>query len=314
MDFKKLVKILSVAAIAVWLFCLSFLVSYQVTEKQAQKYTTTLPPIVTNTPIIPGNDSVPTQPQPTLPTPTDIGVDINTPTQNTTHGEAPVTVPTDAPTQIAPTTNIPSTKSEIVAAYVNGINTLKATPNFTCLRVSKLNVSIDKISGGTVVEKAANMVIEQNQIPPTTYTFVGGVDAASGATPLSILPPPNKLSIINEALVKNATAAPTADGGYTLRIDLNDEAHIYPGQADNLVNIVEVVDTTALIPAQATTHYIEIYYSGVYVTANFDSQGRMTYTKNYMEVNQMRGSGSMMGFTMTVEGHGDFYGEYTVTY
>ncbi len=314
MDFKKLVKILSVVAIAVWLFCLSFLVSYQVTEKQAQKYTTTLPPIVTNTPIIPGNDSVPTQPQPTLPTPTDIGVDVNTPTQNTTQGEAPVTVPTDAPTQIAPTTNVPSTKSEIVAAYVNGINTLKATPNFTCLRVSKLNVSIDKISGGTVVEKAANMVIEQNQIPPTTYTFVGGVDAATDVTPMGILPPPNKQSIINESFVKNATAAPTADGGYTLRIDLNDEAHIYPGQADNLVNIVEVVDTTALIPAQATTHYIEIYYSGVYVTANFDSQGRMTYTKNYMEVKQMRGSGSMMGFTMTVEGHGDFYGEYTVTY
>jgi hypothetical protein len=28
----------------------------------------------------------------------------------------------------------------------------------------------------------------------------------------------------------------------------------------------------------------------------------------------MRGSGSMLGFTMTVEGGGDFYGEYTITY
>jgi hypothetical protein len=28
----------------------------------------------------------------------------------------------------------------------------------------------------------------------------------------------------------------------------------------------------------------------------------------------MRGSGSMIGFTMTVEGHGDFYGEYSITY
>ena len=158
------------------------------------------------------------------------------------------------------------------------------------------------------------MVIEQNQIPPTTYTFVGGVDAATGATPMGILPPPNKQSIINESFVKSATATPTADGGYTLKIDLNDEAHIYPGQADNLVNIVEVVDTSALIPAQATVNYVEIYYSGVYVIANFDSQGRMTYTKNYMEVKQMRGQGSMIGFTMTVEGGGDFYGEYTITY
>ena len=80
------------------------------------------------------------------------------------------------------------------------------------------------------------------------------------------------------------------------------------------MNIVEVVDTSALIPAQATTHYVEIYYSGVYVIANFDAQGRMIYTKNYMEVKEMRGSGSMMGFTMTVEGHGDFYGEYSITY
>ena len=314
MKFKKLVRILSIAAIGVWLFCLSFLVAYQVTEKQAQKQTTVPPQIVTNTPINQG-DNTPTT-QPTQPVPTNPIIDVNAttePTQAPVQGDATTqpTQPTQAPQQGS---NIPSTKAEIIAAYVNGINTLKQTPNFTCLRVSKLNVSIDKISGGTVVEKAANMVIEQNQIPPTTYTFINGVDAASGATPMSILPPPNKQSIINESFVTNATATPTADGGYTLRIDLNDEAHIYPGQADNLVNIVEVVDTSALIPAQATTHYIEIYYSGVYVTANFDAQGRMTYTKNYMEVKEMRGSGSMMGFTMTVEGHGDFYGEYSITY
>ena len=310
MEFKKLVRILSVAAIGVWLFCLSFLVAYQVTEKQSQKYTTTPQQIVTNTPIISGNDNNPTQP--TLPLPTNPIVDVTLPSQNVPQGEAP-TQPAQ-PDQQQPSSNIPSSKSEIIAAYVNGINTLKQTPNFTCLRVSKLNVSIDKISGGDIVEKAANMVIEQNQIPPTTYTFVNGVDAKTGVTPMGILPPPNKQSIINEGFVKNATSAPTADGGYTLRIDLSDEAHIYPGQADNLVNIVEVVDTSALIPAQATTHYVEIYYSGVYVIANFDAQGRMTYTKNYMEVKEMRGSGSMIGFTMTVEGHGDFYGEYSITY
>ena len=312
MEFKKLVRILSVTAIAVWLFCLSFLVSYQIADKRKSEAATTLPPIVTNAPVPGGIDSNTTQPtqSPTLPS-VDANVNATQPTQAPTQQ---VEQPTQAPTQAPQTSNIPSTKAEIIAAYVNGINTLKATPNFTCLRTSKLNVKISKISGGSIVEKAANMVIEQNQIPPTTYTFVGGVDAATGATPMSILPPPNKQSIINENFVKSATATPTADGGYTLRIDLNDEAHIYPGQADNLVNIVEVVDTSALIPAQATTHYVEIYYSGVYVTANFDAQGRMTYTKNYMEVKQMRGSGSMMGFTMTVEGGGDFYGEYNITY
>lgn len=310
MEFKKLVRILSVVAMGLWLFCLSFLVAQQVARK-AVNTTTTLPPIVTNAPI-PGGDYYTTQPTQYTPIPTQPGVDVNVTAQ--TQPTQQVEQPTQAPTQAPQTTNIPSTTSEIVAAYVNGINTLKATPNFTCLRVSKLNVNIDKISGGSVVEKAANMVIQQNQIPPTTYTFVGGVDAATGVTPMGILPPPNKQSIINESFVKSATATPTADGGYTIRIDLNDEAHIYPGQADNLVNIVEVVDTSALIPAQATTHYVEIYYSGVYVTANFDAQGRLTYTKNYMEVKEMRGSGSMLGFTMTVEGRGDFYGEYTITY
>ena len=309
MEFKKLVKALSVTAIAVWLFCLSFLVSYQIADKRKNNATTTLPPIVTNAPI-PSVDSNTTQP--TL-APTQPNVDVNA-TQPTQAPTQQADQPTQAPTQAPQTSNIPSTTAEIITAYVNGINTLKATPDFTCLRTSKLNVVISKISGGEIVEKAANMVIEQNQIPPTTYTFVGGVDAATGATPYSILPPPNKQSIINENFVKSATATPTADGGYTLRIDLNDEAHIYPGQADNLVNIVEVVDTSALIPAKATTHYVEIYYSGVYVTATFDAQGRMTYTKNYMEVKQMRGSGSMMGFTMTVEGGGDFYGEYQITY
>ena len=304
-DLKKLVKILSVIAIGIWLFCLSFLVAQQVARK-ATGDTTTLAPIVTNTPVI--SDTVPTQPTQAP----NVDVNVTVPTQSVVPVDPNSTTVTV--TQAPQTSNVPSTTAEIIAAYVNGINTLKATPNFTCLRTSKLNVNIDKISGGDIVEKAANMVIEQNQIPPTTYTFIGGVDASSGATPMSILPPPNKQSIINESFVRSASASPTADGGYTLRIDLNDEAHIYPGQADNLVNIVEVVDTSALIPAQATTHYVEIYYSGVYVTATFDAQGRMTYTKNYMEVKEMRGSGSMLGFTMTVEGHGDFYGEYQITY
>ena len=316
MEFKKLVKTLSIVAIAVWLFSLSFLISYQVVEKRTQDGSTTLPPIVTNTPI-PGDNNI-TQPTQGP----SVNVDATQPTQASTQptqqGQQPTDAPTQAPTQ-APADNssgvkVPANKSEAITAYVNGINTLKATPNFTCLRVSKLNVNIDKISGGSVVEKAANMVIQQNQIPPTTYTFVGGVDAASGATPMSILPPPNKQCIINEDYVTSATCTPTADGGYTMTLLLKDEAHIYPNEAANLANIVEVVDTTALIPAQATTHYIEIYYTGVYVTANFDSQGRITYAKNYMEVHQMRGSGSMMGFTMTVEGGGDFYGEYTITY
>ena len=315
MEFKKLVKILSASAIAVWLFCISFLISYQVVEKKAHKQTTTLPPIVTNAPIPGENTTQPTQaPQINV----DATLPTQAPTEPTQQGQQPGEVTTQTPTQ-APADNpsgvkVPANKTEAIAAYVNGINTLKATPNFTCLRVSKLNVGIDKISGGTVVEKAANMVIEQNQIPPTTYTFVGGVDAASGATPMSILPPPNKQCVINEDYVTSVTCNPTADGGYTMTLLLKDEAHIYPNEAANLAGIVEVVDTTALIPAQATTHYVEIYYSGVYVTANFDSQGRITYAKNYMEVQQMRGSGSMLGFTMTVEGHGDFYGEYQITY
>ena len=311
MDFKKLVRILSVCAIALWLFCLSFLVTQQVVRKRMGSTTTTLP-IVTNTPIVNDNGftTQPTQPNLQIQTPS-IDTNATVPSQPVGQDVPQTQAPTD-PAQ--PSLNVPSTTAEIIAAYVNGINTLKATPNFTCLRTSKLNVNIDKISGGDIVEKAANMVIEQNQIPPTTYTFIGGVDASSGATPMSILPPPNKQSVINESFVRSASASPTSDGGYTLRIDLNDEAHIYPGQADNLMNVVEVVDTSALIPAQATTHYVEIYYSGVYVIANFDAQGRITYTKNYMEVKEMRGSGSMLGFTMTVEGHGDFYGEYQITY
>lgn len=310
MEFKKLVRILSVAAIAVWLFCLSFLVSYQVAEKQSQKYTTTLPDIVTNTPITSSNNNITTQPSALSSTAPSVNVDATTPSQGTQQSDA-----TSAPTtQSTPAVKVPSTTAEIVNAYVNGINTLKSTQNFTCLRASQLNVTIDEISGGSVVENVANQVIADNQVAPTTYTFVGGTDTATGATPNSILPPINKQCVINESFVNSATCSPTADGGYTMTIYLNDEAHIYPNEAANLSNIVEVVDTSSLIPSQAKVNYMEIYYSGVYVTANFDSSGRMIYTKNYMQVNQMRGSGSMLGFTMTVVGHGDFYGEYTITY
>ena len=61
MELKKLIKILSVVAIAVWLFSLSFLVSQQIVKRKMEQ-TPTQPPIVTNTPINSGDYNQPTQP------------------------------------------------------------------------------------------------------------------------------------------------------------------------------------------------------------------------------------------------------------
>ena len=59
---------------------------------------------------------------------------------------------------------------------------------------------------------------------------------------------------------------------------------------------------------------MDMTYTGTTIEAVFDSTGKITYMKRYLNVSQCQGSGSMSVFTMNITLHGDFISAYTITY
>ena len=92
------------------------------------------------------------------------------------------------------------------------------------------------------------------------------------------------------------------------------ESQTYPNETVHHKNVVEVVDVASLVPNGATVNYMDMAYSGTTIEATFDSTGRITYMRHYLNVSQCQGSGSMSIFTMNITLHGDFVSAYTITY
>lgn len=312
MEYKKIMQIAVLAVIVVWVFCISFAVSMKVVNKDSGT-TTTLPQEIITTGS--GDTVTTTSSSPQL---NSGGNNIDVISQSTTSQQ---TASTTAQSQQTATTEgssttltVPKSKSEIISAYVNAVNTLKQTSNFSLYKDDKLNITIDSISGGSVVQSFAENMLASSQKQPVNYTFQNGVDSATGATPMSVIAPLNKSASIDESFVTNANATANADGGYTIDLNFASESQTYPNETVYHKNVVEVVDVAGLIPSGATVKNMDMTYSGTTIKATVNSSGKITYMRHYLNVANCTGSGSMSVFTMNITLHGDFVSEYTITY
>ncbi len=221
-------------------------------------------------------------------------------------------------TTTAPTTsdnsNVPTGKTEIINAYINGINTLKKTGNFTMNKSDTLNMTFDSITGGSIVQAFADSILQQNQKVPITYSFVNGTDAATGATPLSAITPFNNYAAVSEAAVLSANSAPDTNGGFTIELLIQDEVQTQDSAAPNLSTLVEVIDVSPLLPAGATLKELQITYTATKITASFDKNGNMTSVMHYLNVDYAKASGGYGMLNVTMEMHGNFTSKYTFTY
>lgn len=312
MEYKKIMQIAVIAVVAVWVFCISLAVSMKVVKKNNNPTTTQAPQIGTTT----GNEQIAVTSSQQL---SSIGGNnISEQFQDTTAQQVAASTANSQQTSTtqgsAPTSTVPKSKSEIIASYVNAVNALKGTSNFSLYKDDKLNITIDSISGGSVVEKFAQSMLASSQKQPITYNFQNGVDSSTGATPMSAIAPLNKSASIDESFVTNATATPNADGGYTIDLSFASESQTYPNETVHHKNVVEVVDVEGLIPSGATINNMNMTYSGTNIKATIDSSGKITYMRHYLNVENCTGSGSMSVFTMDITLHGDFVSEYTITY
>ncbi len=319
MDYKKISQYSAIAVVAVWVFCLSFAVSMKIAK--VNEPASVLPPVIDTTAPTQGADD----PGTTAPNnnispngatnPLNIGTNDPQPQQGLSQPPPQQGTPVNTePQPQGNTLKVPSGKSEIIKAYVDGVNALKTSNSFSLYKDDKLNITIDSITGGSIVQSFAETLLANNQKKPISYNFQNGYDAPTGATPTSAIAPLGQLASIEEGAITNATATANGDGGYTLNLSFIDETQVYPNETYHHKNAVEVVDVYGLVPSGATIDSMEMTYSGTTIQAVFNSEGKITYMKHYLNVSYAGGQGHMSVFTMTITLHGEFTSEYTITY
>ncbi len=320
MDYKKLGQIAALAVVAVWIFCLSFAVSMKIAKKD--DVPAALPNDIQTTSAQNSQNPYTTSQQSNNVTLNAGANSVSDALPGIIPSGQTVTMPTQPQGNEQPTANqgssdtlkVPQSKAEIIKAYVEGVNALKQLDTFSLYKDDKLNITIDSITGGSMVQSFAENMLSNSQKQPVNYAFQNGYDASTGATPASTIAPLGKLASIDESFVTNATASPNGDGGFTVNLAFADEAQSYPNETVHHKNVVEVVDVAGLIPNGATVNYMDMSYSGTTIQAVFNKEGKITYMKHYLNVAQCQGSGSMSVFTMNITLHGDFVSEYTITY
>ena len=321
MTQRKLLQITGIAVAFVWVFCITFAVAYtvkvkpgeQTTVNKNEQITTGVVILSTTTTTMPTTTVITTAAPATLVTPS---LPTAAPSDSTTIKPTDSNEATQTTESDDNGVKVPKKKNDIINAYVNGINALKNTQNFSMNKVDTLNINITDVqmTGGSALKSTvmdyANSLIAPPE--PESYTFIGGTDAATGETPNSTIAPLDTSAQVNPDAVTDATASATPDGGYTVTLTLQPESQTMYSAAPNLSTMVEVIDTSALLPSGATMTELNIDYAPSVVKAVFDSQGRVTSIEHKL-TSKGGGSGKMIiNVSMTMEG--TYTGNYTINY
>ncbi len=330
MEQKKFFQISSILIAAVWIFCISFIVSSKIAEKDTTTATSgqisTLAPATIPSTTRPST-TVPTTTLPTTATP---GVTFPMGGNNVS-----TTVTVDDPQWLIDQQasieaskkqeekeknqiKLPEGKKGIAEAYVKGLNDLKKTKNFTISKKPTLDIVVDSMTGGSMVENLASNIVSANKPVEATYNFVNGVDSATGETPVTAIAPLGKYAELDPAAIKKADVERTVGGGYKLTIHLIDETQTHTSPAPNHDTTVEVIDIAALLPNGATVNDLSIVYSGARIEATFNKDGKIISIYHVLPVSKAVGSGSMKvlvtNVTVSMELHGQYTCQYNVSY
>lgn len=308
MTQKKFFQIAVMVVGFVWVFCGTFAVALTVKKAPDRNIPVTAPLATTTTNPFQNPGTVFTS----TPAPTQNTLPYSTPVASEPTG-VPVVSSTTPPSTTQPTTatvaNFPQGKEAIVAAYINGVNNLKNTPNFILNKNDTLNIVIDDMTGG--IEGLANTLIPKPN--PESYTFLGGVDSASGKSPNAVIAPLNVAARVDLNAVTSAASQQNADGGYTLQLILAEENQTLTTPAPNLSTMVQVIDVSSFLPGAITLTEVNINYAPSTITAVFDSQNRIVSMQHKL-VSQGGGSGGMGFIKASMTMHGDYTSDYAIVY
>lgn len=210
---------------------------------------------------------------------------------------------------------VPSGRANIIASYEKGINNLKKTKKFYMNEDSSLNITIDDITGGFLVQQSAEALLSQLlKSEPKSYDFKDGVDSSSGLSPKDVIPPFEKTLKMDDSAIYSATAKATSDGGYTVTIKLKDEKQTMYESAKNHEKFTLPVYIDEVLSPGAEIENYELIYSGTTITALFDKNNRITYLEHHVSAPTVTGSGtlSLVPFDFTLSCN--YITKYDVSY
>ncbi|MBE6775631.1 MAG: hypothetical protein E7543_05510 [Ruminococcaceae bacterium] len=330
MKQKKTIQIAVITVVGVWVFCLSTVLSVKLGNRMLAAQTTapTVPPTVFSTTAPSTTEPTTTAPTTRLPVGGNIvmaDVSVEDPEWYVEEQESikisqvidevnKNNTTTKPPKTTKPKSNVPEGKTEIIKAYVDGINKLKASTDFSLYKDDKLNLTIDKMPAESIAKTMAESLMQQVQKKPITYNFTGGTDSATGLTPNAAIAPLNVNAYVEESAVSSAVVSETGDGGYKITLLLIPELQTYTTPAKNHSTMVEVVDITPYIPSGLTVNTLDMSYTDTKIEATFDKDGKILSMVHYLKVDEAVSNVSFLGFPVEVIVHGDFTSNYTFSY
>lgn len=324
MNQKKIIQLAVIAVVGVWVFCMSTFLSVSVGRKMLASQTTA--PAVT-APTVPSTTAPATTKAPSttrLPVGGNIvmaDVSVEDPQWYVEEQESikvsqvidEVNRTNTTEKVTKPKSNVPSGKTAIIKTYVDSINKLKASTDFSLYKDDKLNLVIDKMPAEGIAKSMAETLMQQAQKKPITYNFTGGTDAGTGLTPNQAIAPLNVAATVEESAISSAVASATQDGGYKITLVMNPEIQTYTTPAKNHSTMVEVVDIAPYIPKGLTVKTLDMSYTDTKIEAIFDKDGRITSMVHLLKVEKAVAN---VNFLIDVEVivHGDFTSNYTFSY
>lgn len=321
MDRKKFIQIIIIFVVALWAFCASLLISTSIAKKAGKNSTTTNPYISSTTAPTQQSTSAQTDPKPTEPS-VNITIGNNVVSSTADVGDPDWKVSYDASVSASKehaeiNKNVPVGKDNIIKAYVEGVNKLKNTEDFTMAASGTLDIDFDRITGGSVAENAADSAIAENAPETRTYYFKKGYDAETGETPVTVVPPSGSFAKLESDAVRQATAVPTGDGGYKIVISLKDETQTLTQDATAHAGSIESIDLKNYMPSGVTLDELSMTYTGATVEVIFDKDKRITSMSYTLPIENGSGKGTykLLGtINIELEFHGQQTRSCIITY
>ena len=334
MNYKKLTQIAVIVVAAVWIFSMSLAIGLVRIRKENAE-TTTLPVLTTMAPtFLPATQtSESTVQQTEFQTQPPVSIDGNY--QGTTvptvgdpdwliAEKESIKASEEASKKAEAEKNVPKEKADIITAYVNAVNELKKTKNFTLVKTNNLNMTIDELTGGDTIKGIADELVKKNSPNGTkTYTFKDGMaqetaEEQAGKSPNQVIAPMGKDTAISEDFVRSASAKADGKGGYTLKLTFGSQTQTLTEEAAGYASCMEVISLEALgLPSSAKLDEVSIEYNNSYIEAAINKDGKLTSMKHYMQVPSASGSGKykvVVSIPVEMKAHGDFTSEYKISY
>lgn len=210
--------------------------------------------------------------------------------------------------------NKPTTKTEIVNTYVKAVNDLKKCENFTLVKVDESKTTVDKVTAGldSIVQKYVDANTDDT---PITYKFVNGNDASTGSSPNAIIEPVNKSCILDPSKVVSADCIITPKNEYKITIVLAEDKQTLSSPASVYQSCTDVITLESLnLDSSIKIDTLEVTYSKAVITATIDTKGRITSMEHTVTVSDAHATGKVILVNAELSMHGENKAKYTITY